>query len=99
MPTEADLERAFYGANAGLTDAQIATKSLNELRTAFLALALVKTPNPKTTVAAGTTTGIVNPANAAYTVADQTALAARVQELVAEFNKLRTALINAGLIQ
>lgn len=109
MPTEADLERAFYGANCGFSEAQIAGKSLNELRTAFLALSLTKTPNPKATISTTTSassTGVITPANAAYTQADQTALAnavidavAKVNALSTQFNALRTALINANLIQ
>ncbi len=99
MATLADEQKAFYAAHLGYSQAVLATKSLADLQTEFTAKRFTQTPSPKATVAAGTTTGIVNPANGAYTVADQTALAARVQELVAQFNALRTALINAGLIQ
>ncbi len=99
MPSLADDLKAFYAAHLGYSQAVLSTKSLADLQTEFSAKRFTQTPSPKSTVAAGTTTGIINPANASYTVADQTALAARVQELVTQFNILRTALVNAGLIQ
>lgn len=99
MPSNTDLERSFYGSNLGLSEAQIANTSMATLQARFFALSFTKTPAVKPSVVVATTTGIINPANAAYTVADQTALAARVQELVARVNEIRTALISAGLIQ
>lgn len=49
-------------------------------------------------VAAAVDTGVVHPANSAYTQADQTALAAAVQSLTAQFNALLTSLQNAGVL-
>lgn len=48
-------------------------------------------------VAAAVATGVVNPANAAYTLADQTALAASVQGLVTSVNAIRAALTAIGI--
>lgn len=44
------------------------------------------------------TTGVVNPANVAYTQADQTALAADFQALVASYNLLLDHLVAAGIM-
>ncbi len=37
MPSQTDLERLFYGSKLGLTENQIATRTLSELRAAFVA--------------------------------------------------------------
>ncbi|GAA2141589.1 hypothetical protein GCM10009760_25910 [Kitasatospora kazusensis] len=50
------------------------------------------------TQANATATGVQNPANAAYTVADQTALAATVQQLTATVNVLLAALRTANIL-
>lgn len=50
------------------------------------------------TVAAASDTGVVHPANVAYTAADQTALAAAVQDLTTKFNALLTSLKAAGVV-
>lgn len=99
MPSESDFERAFYAAQAGLTDAVASTKSVQELRGLFLQSVLIKTPNPKTTVTTTNTTGTVSPATAAYVPTELTAVVDSLRALSTQFNTLRTALITAGLIQ
>jgi len=52
-----------------------------------------------THVANAAATGVTNPANAAYTLADQTALAAAVQNNTTKINAIIAALIAAGLMK
>lgn len=44
-------------------------------------------------------TGVINPANAAYTLADQTALAVAVQGNTAKINAIIASLVAAGLMK
>jgi hypothetical protein len=55
------------------------------------------TPAKGAAIAAPVTTGVVTPANAAYTAVDQTALANAVLSLASSVNAMRAALTAAGI--
>lgn len=62
------------------------------------AVAAADTGRTAANVAHAADTGVVHPANVAYTQADQTALAAAVQDLTTKLNAVIDALVAADLM-